>query len=223
MLTCLILLSIALFCSCSLNWYILRPAKSPVETGPTKEQLNTQISNLKDELARIEDKRSHDVHNAKTAEIFAKEKADRLEKQLSIINGQVEEEANKRTSIVLARFQQDVEKAAAVKLEAWRLKEEKAIREDAIKRSQSVITGKVTEHILPYLEGFDFNPKDCRFIGSPLDFLVFHGLSEKEYIDELVFVEIKTGKTPALTDREKAVRDAVMNKRVRWQIIHKTQ
>lgn len=227
MLSSILLLSIALFFSCSLNWYLLKPAKVSTESGPTKKELNETIKKLRDEVGLIQALKDRGENDAAINATLASQETDRLKKELSSIRGTVsqmaEEEATKRTAIVLNRFQQDVDKAAAVKLDAWKLKEEKAIREDAIKRSQSVITGKVTEHILPYLEGFNYNPKDCRFVGSPLDFLVFNGLSDKESVEEIVFVEIKTGKTATLTERERAVRDAVLAKRVRWQVIHKTQ
>jgi predicted Holliday junction resolvase-like endonuclease len=98
----------------------------------------------------------------------------------------------------------------------FRLKlREAAIREDTLRRSQSVVAGKATEHLAPLLPGFDFDPRDARFLGSPIDFLVFDGLSEGE-IREIVFVEIKTGPSAALTSRERRVRDAVDRGRVRF-------
>jgi hypothetical protein len=36
-------------------------------------------------------------------------------------------------------------------------------------RSMAVTRGKVTEHIVPYLPGFDLDPKDIRFLGTPID------------------------------------------------------
>lgn len=98
----------------------------------------------------------------------------------------------------------------------FRLKlREAAIREDTLRRSQSVIAGKATEHLAPLLPGFEFDPRDARFLGSPIDFIVFDGLSEGE-IDEIVFVEVKTGPSAALTARERFVRDAIEGGRVRF-------
>jgi predicted Holliday junction resolvase-like endonuclease len=98
----------------------------------------------------------------------------------------------------------------------FRLKlRESAIREDTLRRSQSVVAGKATEHLAPLLPGFEFDPRDARFLGSPIDFLVFDGLSEGE-IREIVFVEIKTGPSAALTSRERRVREAVDRGRVRF-------
>ena len=98
----------------------------------------------------------------------------------------------------------------------FRLKiREARIREDALSRSHSVVAGKATEHLAPLLPGFEFDPRDARFLGSPIDFIVFDGLSEGE-IQEIVFIEIKTGPSAALTTRERRVRDTVDSRRVRF-------
>ena len=95
---------------------------------------------------------------------------------------------------------------------------EKSIREDAAKRSQSTTIGKVTEHFVPYLPDFAYNPKDARFLGSPIDFVVFDGLSEGE-VRSVVFVEVKTGEGSSLSARERRVRSAVEDKRVSWEML----
>ncbi len=98
----------------------------------------------------------------------------------------------------------------------FRLKiREARIREDALSRSHSVVAGKATEHLAPLLRGFEFDPRDARFLGSPIDFIVFDGMGEDE-IHEIVFVEIKTGPSAALSTRERLVRDAVEGRRVRF-------
>jgi predicted Holliday junction resolvase-like endonuclease len=105
---------------------------------------------------------------------------------------------------------------AANKLNEWKTEQEKSIRHDAIQRSQSVILGNVTQHLIPYLPDFVYNPKDARFIGSPVDFIIFDGLNDETgEVKEVVFVEIKTNKS-SLTPRERQVRDAIKACRVRW-------
>ena len=105
-------------------------------------------------------------------------------------------------------------KEANVSLEQWKVEAEKEIRKDAIDKSSSVTMGKMTEHIVPYLPGFDFNPSDARFIGSPIDLVIFDGLGNDE-VKKIVFVEIKTGSS-TLSTRERLVRDAILEKRVEW-------
>lgn len=98
----------------------------------------------------------------------------------------------------------------------WVSEKEKSIRQDAIQKSQAVTIGKVTEHFIPYLPDFIYNPKDARFIGSPIDFVVFDGLcSEDGEVREVVFVEIKTG-TSSLNKRERQVKKAIQECKVRW-------
>ena len=103
---------------------------------------------------------------------------------------------------------------AMVQLEQWKVEYTRVIRQEAIHKSQAVTVGKVTEHFVPYLPGFAYSPKDARFLGSPIDFVVFDGLNDGE-VKGVVFVEVKTG-TSALSTRERRIRDAVQAGRVQW-------
>ncbi|MGB9928345.1 MAG: Holliday junction resolvase-like protein [Methanosarcina sp.] len=101
----------------------------------------------------------------------------------------------------------------------WKLEEEKKIRQDAVKKSEAVIRGKVTEHLIPYFPDFEYNPKDARFLGTPVDFIIFDGLSEGE-MNKVVFVEVKSGKNGILSKREKLVRECIDRGKVSYEIIH---
>ena len=129
--------------------------------------------------------------------------------------------AARRTARELIRISNEqlliARREAQVALAEWKQREEEAIRQDAIRRSQSVIVGKVTEHMVPFLPDFPWNPKDARFIGSPLDFLVFDGLDEGR-LREILFVEVKTASSP-LSTREKQIREAVEGRRIGWREI----
>jgi predicted Holliday junction resolvase-like endonuclease len=83
-----------------------------------------------------------------------------------------------------------------------------------IRQSRAVTTGKVIEQLAPHLPGFPLNPRDARFLGSPVDFVVFDGLEEGA-VRRVVFVEVKTGGA-ALSGRERLVREAVRERRVEW-------
>ena len=106
-------------------------------------------------------------------------------------------------------------KTALADLEAWKIKYEMFYRQDAINRSQSVILGKVTEHLIPFHQNFPFNPKEARFIGSPIDMIVFDGIENEDVVD-IYILEIKTGKS-TLSKRQRLIRDAVENGRVTWR------
>ena len=108
------------------------------------------------------------------------------------------------------------ERRASELLDHWKLEAESEIRRDAVERSRAVIAGKVSEHLAPWLGDFPYNPKDVRFLGTPVDLIVFDGLDE-DALEEIVFVEVKTGPSANLTKRERRLRDAVQGGRVRWE------
>ena len=70
----------------------------------------------------------------------------------------------------------------------WKARYTRMVRLDAVLRSQAVTAGKVYEQLVPLLPGFQFNPKDARFLGSPVDFVVFDGLCTGD-VKRVVFVD----------------------------------
>ena len=93
-------------------------------------------------------------------------------------------------------------------------KKHRQLRSDAIKRSKAVIGGQVLEQVAPFLPDFPCNPADARFIGKPVDFIAFSGLSEDK-VSEVLLIEVKTGHSE-LSAREKEIRRAVKEGRVRY-------
>lgn len=89
------------------------------------------------------------------------------------------------------------------------------IRSDAIKRSKAVIGGQVIEQVAPFLPNFPCSPSDARFIGKPVDFVAFPGLSLNNKVDEVLLIEVKTGQSE-LNSREKEIKKAVKEGRVRY-------
>ena len=87
-------------------------------------------------------------------------------------------------------------------------------RADAIARSRAVLAGHFSEQLAPYLPNFPFKPTECKFIGKPVDFIVFHGLDEKN-VTGVSFVEVKSGGSK-LSSTEKTVKDAIENRKVQW-------
>lgn len=96
----------------------------------------------------------------------------------------------------------------------WKARYSAAIRNDAVQRSLAVTSGKVHEQLVPYLPEFGFNPKDARFLGSPVDLVVFDGLSDGA-VRRVVFLEVKTGGS-VLNRRERQVRDVIEARAVEW-------
>lgn len=87
-------------------------------------------------------------------------------------------------------------------------------RKDAIMKSRAVLGGQFSEQLAPYLPNFEYSPTECRFIGKPIDFIVFKGADEKK-IDEVVFVEVKSGNAK-LNQHEKNLKDTIQKKKVKW-------
>lgn len=113
----------------------------------------------------------------------------------------------------------DVRKRADLLHREWTLQEEIRIRRDAIGKSEAVIRGKVTEHLTPYFPEFPFDPRDARFLGTPVDLIVFDGLSSGS-LSRIVFLEVKTGKKGALSVREKQVRECIGERLVYYEVLH---
>jgi hypothetical protein len=64
------------------------------------------------------------------------------------------------------------------------------------KKSSEVRIGQIAEHFSPFLNQFNHDPKQARFIGMPIDFVVFEDTG-------IYFVEIKTGAARLSTNQNK--------------------
>jgi predicted Holliday junction resolvase-like endonuclease len=93
----------------------------------------------------------------------------------------------------------------------------KKLAEEVRRQRERVNFGLLAEKLYPLLSNKIQNAEDLRFIGSPVDYIEFEGLSEDKPI-KINFVEIKTGGSK-LTEREERVKDAVENKRIYWKEI----
>lgn len=76
------------------------------------------------------------------------------------------------------------------------------------KKSSEVRLGKIGENMAPFFEGWPYDPNKFRFLGNPVD-----GISFNE--DEIVFVEIKTGKA-RLSTSQKSAKQLVKDGKVRF-------
>jgi len=90
-------------------------------------------------------------------------------------------------------------------------------RTDAVKKSRDVIEGNVYQQLVSYFPEYKYTPSDSRFMGSPLDLVVFNGLSRGN-VEEIIFIEIKSGKSYP-TKRQKSVKDAIENGKVRYELL----
>lgn len=180
--------------------------------------------------------------------IFNEWKAKELEEQKKLISQSIEgqykakfeEELRKRAEELQKKFEEQFQKwketelqelkktleenfrkEYETKFQEWKQKEEEKIRKDAISRSTATILGRIGEQLAPLLllTNYGINPKEVRFLGQPVDFIAFKGLEEGN-LEEIIFIEVKSGKSKNLTARERAIKKAIEEKRVSWITFH---
>ncbi len=99
-----------------------------------------------------------------------------------------------------------------------------AARQDSVRRSRSTLGGKMAEQFAPMLPGFDDEPGDCKFLGDPIDYVVFRGLTEARHGDgaldnlEVVLLDVKSGASQ-MSKWQRAIAQAVHAGRVRFEVI----
>lgn len=96
-------------------------------------------------------------------------------------------------------------------------------RRDSVDQSRSTLKGQLSEQMAPLLPGFSYLPSDSRFLGDPVDYVVFSGYSAlgesgtAEEDLEIVFVEVKRANA-SLKAGQKAIGRAVQEGRVRFEV-----
>jgi len=92
-----------------------------------------------------------------------------------------------------------------------RIEHIKALEEDYNKllhqkKSSEVRLGKVAENMAPFFSCWPYDPNTFRFLGNPVDGIQFTN-------DEIIFIEIKTGKA-RLSDSQKWIKKLIQEKKV---------
>jgi predicted Holliday junction resolvase-like endonuclease len=101
------------------------------------------------------------------------------------------------------------------RVEEFLRQEEERIRRDAIERSARTLSGKTLERFVPFLEKFSYDAHDVRWLGDPIDLIIFDGYAEKNP-KKIVFCEVKSGESK-LTDGQKKIKELVENRKVEWE------
>ena len=84
-------------------------------------------------------------------------------------------------------------------------------QERSLRRSQSTRYGQISEQFLPLVEQYPYDPKQFRFLGSPID-----GVQFEE--DKVVLVEFKAAGS-RLSARQRKVRDLVREGKIEFREI----
>ncbi len=106
------------------------------------------------------------------------------------------------------------------KIEQWEKYEMSKALEKTVNMQRPILKGKISEQIYPVLYEKEGDLSDLRFLGNPVDYIKFEGLSDLQNTGnvKIKFIEIKTGESK-LNKNEEAVKKAVESKEVYWEEI----
>jgi len=85
--------------------------------------------------------------------------------------------------------------------------------EKSKKGAKAINIGFILERIAPTMDSFRFNHNDCRSLFDPIDYIIFEGLSKKNKIDRIFFVDIKTG-AAKLSKKQKEIKNVVTSGKI---------
>lgn len=85
--------------------------------------------------------------------------------------------------------------------------------ENAALAAQRVNFGNFAERLSPATSDFPGNPSDYRHLGSPIDYISFHGLTRTGLVDSIDFIDAKAGDA-ALKRNQRLIANAVAAGRV---------
>ena len=100
----------------------------------------------------------------------------------------------------------------------------KDARNRSLDGSRAVIKGKIAEQLAPVLPNFKYLPSDARFIGDPIDYVIFNGYTDikdnggNENNLEVVILDVKTGQAN-LSQFQQAIARAINAGRVRFEVV----
>ena len=117
------------------------------------------------------------------------------------------------------RFEKRFRDWKELEVQRWQVAVEEA-RKTAVSQSRAVLGGKFTEQMVPYFPDFQYDPTEGRFIGTPIDMIVFPGLARGDP-EEIVILEVKTGRSAQLTPQQRKIRQLVEEGMVRWDEIYR--
>ena len=96
-------------------------------------------------------------------------------------------------------------------------------RRESVLKSRSSLKGQIAEQMAPLLPGFRYLPADARFLGDPIDYVVFNGYSDARDRGgdagiEIVLLEVKQGSS-SLSSFQRLIARSIQEGRVRFEIV----
>ena len=148
-------------------------------------------------------------------------------KILARADEKAEQIAQKLFDAQKTQLEQTINQTYTAKFEGWKAStlQDTIVTEraDALQRARSVLKGKIGEQLAPLLPEFIAlcNPSDARFIGSPIDYLIFRNMTCEEGNElpiEVILLDVKTGKS-VLNKVQKRIQEAIEHNRVRFHVL----
>lgn len=78
--------------------------------------------------------------------------------------------------------------------------------------------GKISEQILPAFITFPYRQEECRVLLMPIDYLVFAGVSKNNIVEQIKFVDVKTGQG-GLSKRQRQIQDRILEGKIKHKVI----
>lgn len=94
----------------------------------------------------------------------------------------------------------------------------------SVNTSRAVLKGKMAEQFAPLFPEFHYLPSDAKFLGDPVDYVIFDGYTDFRDGDgraediEVVLIDIKSGGA-RLTKGQMAIAQAIRDGKVRFETI----
>jgi predicted Holliday junction resolvase-like endonuclease len=94
----------------------------------------------------------------------------------------------------------------------------------SVNTSRAVLKGKMAEQLAPIMPEFQYLPSDAKFLGDPVDYVVFDGYTDLRDGEgraediEVVLIDIKSGGA-RLTKGQQAIAQAIAQGRVRFETV----
>ena len=94
----------------------------------------------------------------------------------------------------------------------------------SVNTSRAVLKGKMAEQFAPILPEFQYLPSDAKFLGDPVDYVVFDGYTDFRDGDgpaddiEVILLDLKSGGA-RLSKGQQAIAQAVREGRIRFETL----
>ncbi len=127
--------------------------------------------------------------------------------------------SNSRNSSVVAEYEQKIQQLQLAHQEEI----QRAVKK-SLNTSRATIKGRVAEQFAPLLPEFEYLPSDAKFLGDPVDYVIFDGYTDwrdgnlPSDAIEVILMDIKSGQA-RLSQGQLAIAEAIKHGRVRFETL----